>query len=76
MTKKPVTYCRVSTVEQADSGYGLQVQQAECQAYALALGYDVVAELSEDASGATRVEERPQGRQVCRMVTAGEVRKP
>jgi site-specific DNA recombinase len=72
MTKKAITYCRVSTAEQSETGYGLQVQQAECKAYALSLGYEVIGEFAEDVSGATRVDERPQGRIVCRMVTAGE----
>jgi hypothetical protein len=32
--KKALIYCRVSTDEQAESGYGLDVQLEDCQDYA------------------------------------------
>ncbi|CAG0934900.1 hypothetical protein TFLX_03722 [Thermoflexales bacterium] len=42
MTKTCILYCRVSTDEQADSGYSLPSQMEVCRKYAEGLGYTVV----------------------------------
>jgi site-specific DNA recombinase len=73
MTKKCVIYARVSTEDQKEDGYGLEVQLAECRKYAASIGYDVLEEFAEDASGMTMIYQRPKGGQVCRLVAAGGV---
>ena len=47
----------MSTDEQADKGYSLPHQTAECRRYALANGFSILAEFYDDYSGATL--ERP-----------------
>lgn len=68
MTKKAVLYARVSTDDQADKGYSLPSQLEMCRKYAERLGYDIVAELREDYSGATAIADRPTGKQLAAMV--------
>lgn len=50
-------YCRVSTDEQARKGYGLEVQEEQCRAYAAAHGLDVARVFADDYTGTTL--ERP-----------------
>jgi len=50
-------YCRVSTDEQARKGYGLEVQEEQCRAYAAAHGLDVASVFADDYTGTTL--ERP-----------------
>ncbi len=51
MNKRAAIYSRVSTDEQA-KGYSLQTQMEACLAYAKERGYDVVANFSDDYTGA------------------------
>ncbi|MFX1412113.1 MAG: recombinase family protein [Promethearchaeota archaeon] len=62
MSKKAVLYARVSSDDQAKYGYSLPTQLEGCRCYAQAQGFDVVAELSDDCSGAISIAERPGGR--------------
>src|SRR5437868_2761744 len=56
-------YTRVSTKEQADSGYSLETQAAACQRYAELHGLPVVTPaLKEDFSGAVPISNRPAGK--------------
>lgn len=53
-------YRRVSTVEQFDSGLGLEAQLVQCQAYAVRQGYEVSGVYTEEGvSGAAPLSERP-----------------
>lgn len=53
-------YLRVSTDDQASDGYGLDVQRAQCEAYAAAFGLTVVTTYSDDGiSGTKPAEQRP-----------------
>jgi site-specific DNA recombinase len=73
MPKRAVIYARVSTEDQKEDGYGLEVQLAECRRYAASIGYDVLEEFAEDVSGMTMIYQRPKGGQVCRRVASGDV---
>jgi DNA invertase Pin-like site-specific DNA recombinase len=55
---KIVTYYRVSTVKQGESGLGLEAQQATVATYARANGATVVASFTEIESG--KRNSRPQ----------------
>ena len=67
--KRAILYCRVSTENQADKGYSLPTQLEACRNYAERLGFEVVAEFAEDYSGATPLEQRPEGKKAHRMLT-------
>ncbi len=51
MTKRAVTYARVSSDDRNKGGLNLSGQLELCRAYALKKGYTVVAELAEDERG-------------------------
>lgn len=51
MTKEVITYTRVSTAEQGRSGLGLEAQADQLRAYVERLGYEVIREHQEVASG-------------------------
>ena len=68
MSKRTIIYARVSTDEQADKGYSLPSQLELCRKYAERLGFSVVAELSDDYSGATPVAERPKGKELVALL--------
>src|SRR5262245_48493862 len=53
MSKRVAIYARVSTDDQAHRGYSIPTQIEACRNYAREQGYDVVAEFSDDYSGAT-----------------------
>lgn len=67
-------YVRVSTNEQADSGFGLAVQRQAIEDYARAAGYELV-QIYEDAglSGSLPVAERPALAALLAAVDAGEL---
>ena len=73
MTKRAAIYARVSTDDQADRGYSLPSQLEACRRYAENLGYSVVAELSEDASGATPMTQRRQGARLSELIARREI---
>jgi site-specific DNA recombinase len=74
MTKRAIAYARVSTTDQADRGESLPSQVKACQGYIDGvLGYQTLPALQEDASGGTRIVERPLGRRLFDMVNRGEV---
>jgi DNA invertase Pin-like site-specific DNA recombinase len=62
MTKPLVAYFRVSTREQGKSGLGLDAQRAAVARFALAEGFEVVAEFTEieTGKGSDALERRPQ----------------
>jgi site-specific DNA recombinase len=54
MSKRAIIYARVSTDEQAESGYGLLYQVDRCKEYAERRSYDVVCEpITDDYTGKT-----------------------
>lgn len=54
-----VIYLRVSTEEQANSGLGLESQEARCRAWALANGFEIVA-VFVDAGASAKTLRRPE----------------
>ncbi|MGY2051698.1 recombinase family protein [Methylobacterium sp. JK268] len=69
-----IGYLRVSTEEQASSGYGLEAQERSVRAFALSQGYDLVAMLADPGvSGATRPADRAGFRQVLDLAAAGGI---
>lgn len=74
MTKRAITYARVSTSDQADRGESLPSQVKACQGYIEhTLNYAPLPALQEDISGGTRIVERPVGRKLFELVNRGEV---
>ena len=71
-TKRAVVYARVSTSEQT-KGFSLASQIKGCKRYAKANNLNVILDIKEDISGATRLEERPHGNELLKMARAGEV---
>jgi site-specific DNA recombinase len=72
--RRVVGYCRVSTAEQSDSGYGLAAQADAIRDYCRAAGYELV-DLFEDAglSGTLDAAQRPGLAAVLAAVAGGEV---
>lgn len=67
--KTAVVYRRVSTREQGEYGYSLQAQQTDITAYALAAGYQVVDDISDDESG--MILNRPGLNRIRELLHAG-----
>ena len=72
MTRAAV-YARVSTDEQAERGYSLPQQIADCQRYAQAHGFTVAGEFRDDISGTTQIGARPEGQRLAALIDAGAV---
>lgn len=53
MKKRAIIYARVSTDEQAEKGHSLPFQVDECRRYAERLGFHVIKEITDNASGAS-----------------------
>lgn len=70
--KRAVIYARVSTSEQT-KGFSLASQVKGCSRYATANKLDVMLEIQEDVSGATRLEERPHGKELLSLARAGKI---
>ena len=74
MTEKTAIYLRVSTEEQADNGYGLDVQREKCHAMAAVKDWSVVAEFIDDGVSGTKDESERDGlNQLLEAACAGEV---
>lgn len=56
-TERAITYSRVSTDEQAETGYGLSYQDTRCSSYCTLRDYSIVGSFTDDYSG--RVALRP-----------------
>lgn len=69
--KRAVLYARVSTDEQADN-YSQPTQLEGCKKYVADNGMVIMAELADDYSGATPIEQRPEGRKAYNMLKTGE----
>ena len=70
---RAVIYLRVSTDEQADTGFGLDVQRERCRAMATAKGFTVVAEhVDAGLSGTLAPAARPGLAAVLAAVDAGD----
>jgi site-specific DNA recombinase len=70
--KKAVLYARVSTEEQARSGYSLAQQFEALRDYAAREGYEVLEEVSDPGQSGTHLE-RPGMDRVRDLVAAGDV---
>jgi len=70
---KALCYCRVSTKEQADSGYSLEGQVIETQKYAQSIGYEIFEVIAEDVSGSVPMDQRPKGKKIRGFVKAHEI---
>ncbi|MCC6597004.1 MAG: recombinase family protein [Rhodanobacteraceae bacterium] len=58
--RRAVIYLRVSTDEQAESGLGLEAQEAACRKWCAANGYAVASVFTDDGySGSTPADKRP-----------------
>lgn len=69
---KAVAYVRVSTEEQAATGFGLEAQDRAVRAFAESQGYELVAVITDPGvSGATRPAERPGYAQILELAEAG-----
>lgn len=67
-----VGYCRVSTDEQAELGYGLAAQEERIRHYAAAMGIELADVIRDDGySGATL--DRPGLQQLLARIDAGEI---
>src|SRR5215212_9431431 len=72
IARKAVGYIRVSSDEQASSGFGLTTQEAAIRAFAASQGYELLEVVSDPGvSGATRPGEREGFRRVVEMAEAG-----
>lgn len=73
MTKRAITYCRVSTDEQAKSArYGLPSQLEACRKYAADNGFEIVGEFSDDYTGTVVIQDRPEGKKAYAMIAEGK----
>jgi site-specific DNA recombinase len=69
---KAVGYIRVSSEEQAASGFGLTTQEQAIRAFATSQGYELVEVISDPGvSGATMPSERPGYGRIMEMAEAG-----
>lgn len=75
-TKRAAVYARVSTDEQADAGYGLDVQMDRCREYAKRQDWTVVGEFQESYTGRAPFGERPEGEKVVKLLKDGGATKP
>ena len=73
MSKKALSYSRVSTKGQKDFGYSLETQVEGCRKYAAAHDLDIIAEMADDCSGTIPIADRPQGRKLYDLVDEGKV---
>ena len=72
-TANVITYSRVSTTEQADSGLGLTAQARSIDNALQARGWTSTATLTDEGvSGSVAPEKRPQLAEALRMLAAGE----
>lgn len=72
--RRAAIYLRVSTDDQAQHGYGLEVQREKCNAMASVKGWDVIAEYKDEGvSGTTEPEQRPAMAQLLAAVDAGQI---
>lgn len=67
---KVVSYLRVSTSRQGDSGLGLEAQQQYIALAAEQNGWDVIAEFIDTVSGSEPIENRPEGKKAIAMCKA------
>ncbi len=71
--KRAAVYMRVSTEDQANEGYGLDVQIQQCSAYAAAFGLTVVNTYSDDGiSGTKPASKRPALLQAIQDAQSGQ----
>jgi len=70
--KRAILYARVSTDKQAEEGYSLPSQLDAMREYAQRKGFKVVAEFSDDCSGAIRLSDRPKGKLLVKILDRKE----
>jgi site-specific DNA recombinase len=68
-----MAYLRVSTDKQADSGLGIEAQQAACEQWAAANGYDLQVFVDEGISGAADIADRPALLDALQAIGKGDV---
>jgi site-specific DNA recombinase len=71
--KPAVIVARVSTDEQAATGYSLPTQLAAMRAYAAKIGRPVLEEISDDCSGAIPIIKRPGGARLYALANGGKI---
>jgi site-specific DNA recombinase len=71
--KRAAIYARVSTEEQAERGWSLSSQVEACQKFAEQRGLSIAGIFQDDISGATPIQERPEGRRLQKMVNNREI---
>jgi site-specific DNA recombinase len=72
IASKAVGYIRVSSEEQASSGFGLATQEAAIKAFAASQGYELLEVVSDPGvSGATKPGEREGFRRIVEMAEQG-----
>lgn len=54
--KNSIIYCRVSTKEQAELGYSLDIQEKACIEYAKRCGYEVIRQFREEGESAKTID--------------------
>ncbi|WP_371857354.1 recombinase family protein [Pseudomonas sp. R45(2017)] len=67
---KIVSYLRVSTSGQGDSGLGLEAQRQYIQQAALQNGWTIIGEFIDTVSGSIAIEDRPEGAKAIQMCKA------
>ncbi len=74
-TKRVGIYCRVSTDEQAESGYSLEDQNTRCRAQTVAKGWEGVGEpyIDDGVSGTLGIAHRPALKRLVQDVHAGKI---
>jgi site-specific DNA recombinase len=72
VSHKAIGYIRVSSDEQANTGFGLVTQEAAIRAFAASQGYELIDVISDPGvSGATRPTERPGFGRVLELAAEG-----
>lgn len=69
---RAITYRRVSTADQADSGAGLDAQADRLTAAVTARGWSVVADLADEGASGKRLVRRPALTEAMAMLDRGE----
>ncbi|MCF0105919.1 MAG: recombinase family protein [Holdemanella sp.] len=70
-----ICYCRVSTREQADEGYGLDAQESKCREYIKLYGYEEEVKIYRDEGFSAKNMKRPMLQKMLDDVEKGAVKR-